>query len=262
MDDSPATVPAPWYETPKNYQSLLKWGQQLIDENKNDHIVCLGQSPAWIVKAAETINSNSTNSSLQFDYIPFSGNTHQTASKMHFHRDAKRAQPDADSLSHYRQLLSEHQLSPAAIIARHNNGQQTLIVEYTEIGRGLASFLSVLLDWAAQTGQQQALADSLKIANYSFGRVNATKDTTLHVDDHPPVAMRSHIVNNQLIFALRMNDSPDVSAQRFVPSYPHTSWKNPPVSLSENAATIASITQNLEQAAQVFIANSHGAAKS
>ena len=129
-------------------QNLTIASQRLSTSvHPDDSVVSFGQSPAWIVKTMQAMDSNPN----RFIYLAFSGNWYeQVEARSIFEQPSfikKTDEPDSAQKEAYRQYLKTLKLDPESIAAREG---KTVIVEYKIGGRSLKSFLSLLSEWAEE----------------------------------------------------------------------------------------------------------------
>jgi hypothetical protein len=125
---------------------LISCAQMLISYNPSGRVFSLGQSPAWIVKTANLIETSTVTKKLnttpsRFNGIAYSGTLfkekYQWAEPMPTITPAQKAS--------YREYLQGLHLDPSSII---KSGKPVTIVEHTHSGKGLFSFLRFIQDWA------------------------------------------------------------------------------------------------------------------
>jgi hypothetical protein len=149
-----------------NVKSLIESAKLLVSRFKNSHLFSLGQSPAWFVEMARLLDPNSD----RYGFIAFSGSWFisedgdSTTYRSGYRVDEKLTKPGEKEVSFYRKYLAEIGLSPTAVISRYKNtGKNTVILEYSETGGGLASFLSILKAWSDELENFHELKKTLVV---------------------------------------------------------------------------------------------------
>jgi len=241
-----------WYEFPEYFNLIAQTAINIIESYKGEKIFSLGQSPAWLVKAAKLIPTE-----CELGYIPFSGNFYRPVSpdnpeelyydgigeeSLHY---IKSYNIDATNIHNYYSMLDKLKLNPYDIIEQDSQGhKKTVILEFTHSGSGLASFLSLLLD---RTNELKLDIDKLK---------NAIKIVIL-VDSEEEICLKeivldkttfkcSHLIVKNLPFTTLIWDLANGSDEdRLVPSYKAEEWTAPPKLLS-NEKFIESLAETLK----------------
>lgn len=124
------------YQTAKKILAATSYG---------DHLISLGQSPAYLVEALEELASTDVNSEhFRVIYkIPYSGAADFVFLNSHYKRLQLSNVVTTHSLSYYKQILSDKGVSPQKL------GSETNIYVIDLIGTGgsIASFLKLLVSW-------------------------------------------------------------------------------------------------------------------
>jgi len=139
-------------------EQLVTSAQTLSSTYPNDKIVALGRSPLWFVETARLLEG----SPERYEYVAFSGRWYergQEKNRFGFESSGSAALrpgpvgPNSVQIQAYRTYLSNLGLDPIAIVRNaEEKGRKTIVVEYTQFGESLMSFLSVLSDWAEEQG--------------------------------------------------------------------------------------------------------------
>ncbi len=156
------------YQNP--FLKLVRLGKHLAISHTGQRIVCLGNSPAWMVKAGEMVAQRRENKT-EFLYIPFSGGfltECQTKTIPYERRVFEEVDKDHDwtkeqGIAEY--LKSQH-LDPESIIASARRGKKTVFVDYIQSAKGIASFLSLLFSYTRDLSEAKELARALKVHLY------------------------------------------------------------------------------------------------
>ena len=143
----------PWYLKEHAFEDILKLSSQLVQnyDPKESNIFGIGQSPAWIIEGAKILAPKNKDS---FSHIAFSSRF----LKRVYNNDSEVAVfeklpnfPNAQAIQSYRNYLSKEFLDPQNIRLNFTeDGVKTVIMEYSETGEGLASFMAILCSWAQE----------------------------------------------------------------------------------------------------------------
>jgi hypothetical protein len=168
----------------QSMQLLTHYAQQLLEQHPHDRIFCLGQSLAYLTQTAHIIqilerksmpsHTNNapvrTKSTATFTFIPFSGyffaaEKDPMAPGSIIFKKKEKDFPSEHKIKSYRAYLASIGFfSPRTIIDEYvQNKKYSVIVEYTQSGKGLFSFLSIIRDWAQEEGLSQELHQALKL---------------------------------------------------------------------------------------------------
>ena len=144
------------------FKKIASIATELLHRFPHDNIVCLGRSPMWAVEAAHLIKKYDKTKKIKanFQYCAFSGCFYDLKNNQYQHSETT---PSVEQIHAYRDYLTKNKLDPQYIIKAHKNGQKTIFVEYIQSGRGLISFLSILLNWANELNIKNALIQSLHL---------------------------------------------------------------------------------------------------
>lgn len=252
-----------WYDKPENFNKLVKIASEITASYPNSRIFSLGQSPAWIVKA-EKLLAKAKNSEQTFGYIAFSGKFYKKSEseleQSELEQNKKFTQEftiDKGNEANYRVYLKSINMDPDSIIESCKAGQQTAILEYTQEGESLVSFLSVLCNWAKEEGKKELLENSLKIAILVQ---DCNEITNIIIPGEVYFHCDRYIVDTDLIVPMSadqirrtVNDvdgreNPD----RLVPYYPHWTWEYSPT-LLENNELVTGIIGDIKVAVNEFL---------
>ncbi|RYE06276.1 MAG: hypothetical protein EOP33_03565 [Rickettsiaceae bacterium] len=242
-------VSIPWHKYEENFNCLLKAAHTMLDKHPNTRIFSLGQSPAWMIKAAEHI-SKLKGEPREFGYIPFSGNfyRHQGYSKF----VGRKHRPNQTQEQGYFNLLDKLGISPKLIVEKFEaQNVKTTIVDFIDTGSGLVSFLSELFAFSQQ--------EQVPMENF-----NAAIEIILLIENQENMT-KSFIFESQ---ALNFKNKifPEISyfiqsidkgyySDRLVPSYSFNNWDNPPEAITENKELIGFLNAKLNTCAKEYLDN-------
>jgi len=127
--------------------SLITLARTFRHTHPTARVVSLGQSPAWLVKIMEIMDTKSTNIDEKYIYMPFSGNI----TIKNYHTSTYSYNIELQTVSQtFKKTMQNRGLSPRQIIDNNKNGVPTIILEYIYTGNGLASFIFILSKWAIE----------------------------------------------------------------------------------------------------------------
>ena len=136
---------------------LLKAAQKIVTTVPREYRkVSLGRTPLWFLDTARILEGNGA----EYIYAAFSGRWYEK--KNDFFRPGP-VGPNKQQVASYREYLQQIGLTPKIIITQANEGKKTVLFEYTQTGESIASFLSILLEWAIETNSDDELRESLEI---------------------------------------------------------------------------------------------------
>lgn len=200
---------------------LITFAQKLLRHcSSDDYICCLGQSPAWVVKTAQLLDSYPQ----RYTYIAFSGSWFITKPRIKRSRSIfnegnyalMHTRPTKSQLSAYKAYLTRLGVSPTSIIERYKtHGRRTVIVEHIHDGNGLRSFLSILYGWAQHKRKelQQAMVIYL-IAIRTLGE-DYISDRLIQINANL-TSCDEHLIHRL--------DTADCYEDRIVPRYKSHLW--------------------------------------
>lgn len=236
-----------WWKVPENIRNIVDWGEDLITQNPQSRIFAIGQSMAWIVCAAE-ITAHVRNDERPFGYIPFSGlyvsaSTKPSKNSLCFDRPKATSLenhfPTQEAILFYRNILSGLGIDPLTIVTKHLlNNETTTLCDIIMSGRGLASFLWILNDWAKELNIQSALQEALNIYAFCIS------------GDHPPEyfqlrahsAFRCQTVQKSLTaLTYSLSNSSDEDMDRLLPRYDWSFW-NPNKKVFSTMARVENVS--------------------
>ena len=217
---------------PSNIDKLINAATELNNHYTNNVIVSFGQSPAYIVKTAEILNQLKNNSSNEYKYLAFSERffsaskeTEQKPIKT-FLTNYMTPLPTDNQLKIYEEYLKLLQLDPISIVKRfQKDNKQTIFIEYTQAGGGLASFVHTLMAIALK---EQISPELLKqaIIFHIFQTPQKHGPSPIHgiTINTPPYAsalLDIHTIDNDLMTGL---GNADKFNDRLIVQYPVRDW--------------------------------------
>jgi hypothetical protein len=230
-----------WYSNPNNLRNCVYIAENLNNRFQNAQIYSLGQSPAWIVRTIGFFRENTAQQNSTH-YIPFSGRTFEAKQKL-FHPEGKyytttykRIQPiNQKAEEQYRAELTKIGLSPKEIVA---NGKNIVLLEYTQTGESLASFLAILFSWAKEEGCFDEFNRLFRVVLLQQYFCNLK---TL-VFDNMACRCEKQSVPTEMIVPMANGSHSGEFCDRLVPHHPYWEFENSLTPLT-NQATIAKVDQ-------------------
>jgi len=140
----------------ESMHELIQTTKELVSEYPNARIVSLGRSPLLFTEMANLIEllENKKSNADRYIYAAFSGTWYRRRSNIGSLAPISAFEPNAEEKDVYRDYLEKLGMDPESII---ENKEKTIIVEYTQLGEGLMSFLSFLLEWAEELNVTEEL---------------------------------------------------------------------------------------------------------
>jgi len=235
---------------PSEAYKIAQMAHELREDNPNAFICSLGQSPAWIIRAAE-IEAELVKQPIKTTYIAHSNSMFQL--KRHkegayfYEFDNECAfgiESGSIDIARYRNYLETLSVSPKAIVDRFQKNLKTTttIVDYFQSGRGVATFLYVLFSWAKECGNEELLRQALAVHLY------------IKKDTNPPLAIKIKgfkpipCARRTIDRAIRNRLWACWDEVRIVPGYPYYLWHKPPGPPEGTEAFISKTTQILQEA--------------
>lgn len=274
---------ANWWEDEENFRKVVEAASSLI--SSNSRMFALGQSPAWIVKTASVIASEwqepmplmfgkASGMQPEFGYIPFSAGHYENIywarlgqsimgirgniqSESPFDPEFKdmgvfRKIAEPQYKEKYIGYLGQIGADPGTIVNKFTGyGIQTNILEHTQSGRSLASFLAILFESAREKGiGDKQLLDSLKITPLIHEGLEWRN--RIHIPAmNLTVECKPFPMERELILGLANSQD----KERIVPRYSpvHGDWKDLPALQNPNSTLVNEITTKLQAEVSKFM---------
>jgi hypothetical protein len=222
-------------DDPKHTATLFNTAKHLIDlfPSPEQKVVSLGQSPAWVLEGCKMLDK----SPERYDTVAFSEGWFDRFLKL---------EPDPqltpERTQKYNDYLLEKKLSPTDIISSfRTTGFPVVLVEHTHSGKGLKSFLSVLLDRAKEEGCESQLKEALHVHILAGENM---QDGHLPWCDPASLLIKSvGLTNGEFLVAMSNSDD---SVDRLVPFYPPSKWDREPNYVECKAENIEKIKHHME----------------
>ncbi len=232
--------------SPDQAIQVAQMAHEIIEELPNSRVLSLGQSPAWVVKAIEH-EAKLRGLNYETGYIPFSGNfcrRLRTEGETHYYEiDANKL--FAKDITRYHNRLIKLGMSPDNIIRRfENEGTTTTITDFLFTGKGTASFLYVLFDWARKDRKEGALRKALNVRLYDDA---GAPPSFIKLEGFDPIPCNIHVMDSRLRDVF-WNCEDRV---RIVPSYPQIAWSRKPMPAEGEKAVVENTANVLRQAVVV-----------
>lgn len=234
-----------WHKQKNVVDELVDQAALLLQDMGTSHVISIGQSPAWLCKAA-SVMAKQEELPNRFVFMPFSKSFCQKRVAEPLRGGGLAVTFDIRppfNMYLYRRRLNKLGLSPDKIIRTHQDGSKTLFIDYIHSGSGIASFMHVLLQWAADEGGDKKVQEFAKAVRV---RGLFEKDITGFTEmwfDTPAAALPLERQNVSTNFTHYFADSPNTNPDRLVAFYPESAWKEEPkpVKVRELVAEIGSI---------------------
>lgn len=138
-------------------EELLKTAETLLSMYPNSRIVSVGRTPLWFLETARLLEFSEGVIVDRYIYAAFSGRWYKKSGDIP--RPGHEG-PNGDQIMAYRTYLSTIELDPITIVDKE---EQTVFVDYAEQGESIASFLSILLEWADELGLRDILKKKIVV---------------------------------------------------------------------------------------------------
>jgi hypothetical protein len=132
--------------SPENYfteielEEIYQTAKAIVKATQSgDHLICLGQSPAYIIEAVEELSDR------YIHKVPFSGAPDYFYLNRHYKSLKLSNIVTPTSLEYYKQVLKEKGVSPTQLGSRGN----IFVIDLVGTGGGIASFLKLMAQWYA-----------------------------------------------------------------------------------------------------------------
>ncbi len=199
----------------KALENLYEAAKELSSLFPNARMFALGRTPLWFLEMAKLLDENPE----RYSSIAFSKNWYELGEDGSLQQSQTKALT-TEQIASYRDYLSSIHLDLKTIISQAEGGKKTVIVDYVREGKGIASFLSILSDWAEEENLGVALRKAMHVHCLEEPLLKTMppfKDFTI---THQNVD--SYLVNG----LTNSNDDFDDSLGM---SYPPSEWKNPKI---------------------------------
>lgn len=252
---TPTTIKKlPWHMIPGFYDKILQISQNILSKYppENFRVMSLGQSPAWIIHGAKILSS--PENSDKFGFIAFSlGFLRRSEKTELLHEETESLDEDTveskvgyysfdetmfnkakEGIQNYRKYLSSINMGINDIISLWKKGIKTVIVEHMQSGKGLASFMHVLCEWAKEENKLEDLENSLHLLKLTQGLSNeigilAVPGMTKFHLDRILVSEDRDLRQYKEMYLLVMLANSDKVNDRLVEHYPPSKWNGPPI---------------------------------
>jgi len=199
----------------ESMQELIQTTKELVSEYPNARIVSLGRSPLLFTEMANLIEllENKKSNAARYKYVAFSRTWYRRQSNIGPLKPISAFEPNAEEKDVYRDYLEKLGMDPESIIA---SKEKTVIVEYTQLGEGLMSFLSFLLEWAEELNMTEELKSKVI--------VNILQDPeNERFSDFGGFTIRHQLVNHDFINSI-VNDHKETIGIGVGVHYPMERW--------------------------------------
>ena len=215
-------------DSPQNLSLLFSNAQHIVNKFPEGRIVGLGQSPAWILEAAKRLD----HAPDRFSNVAFSGSWYNS----NLQRDSYQM-VSLEKTMQYRGFLTECKLTPSDIIK-----DPIILVEHTHSGKGLKSFLDVLIEWGRELGIESQLRNAVHVhiivgEDMLSYRCPRTSPSSLLIKSGQTTSGA---------FVVAMSNSAD-DLDRLIPHYACHEWNTPPNFRGLNQTGIDLISRRLNE---------------
>jgi len=258
LDSKPETW-AIW--TDETYQQVVELAERFMNDYPNSYFVGLGDSPSYTVHAIKLLSEKQNLNAKTVHIAHSSGHlfrliTPDPSENLYFNRFPEEWPLNLDK---YQDYLTAHELHPKKIMARYNDaGTKTIVMDYFEQGKSLASFFHLMYTWARESGiRDRDFARALLPVAMSHKEIPSPY--IKYRDDPLQIKLALVPVSRRLNLTLSSMES-DVN--RFVPSYSMFDWDKAPREPIQNIARVLEIKQGLQKTVDVFPVRQTGAVPS
>lgn len=247
-----------WWHNEEHFKMIIATAHRLRNQFPNDMLCSLGQSPAYYIKGVEIL-SQIEGSLPCIQYIPFSGSFLEIITKIRnewtfeeiqnpIARFTSYSEIPSQKIQSYRKILFDLNLNPLSIVTRYKNEKQrTIILEATDAGSGLASFLYILFSWAQEDKISDELKKSLGIVvltpkplqRIELPMLQIAIDVDLRIDKTND--LQGHLSNGM---------DKGAFSDRLVPQYTPDDWGKPFKVNNDNIQHLKLIAKRLEETAK------------
>lgn len=141
-----------WWQSDKHIQQIVDWAYEMQDRFPDEHLVSIGQSPAWILRTVSMIRKM-RGEKVNLTYVPFTGGfVTRDKSEDACLKDEMIFGPKAEwernqsELPYYYDFLKNLNMHPDQLMARMASGEKLVFAEMIIGANGLASFLNIILN--------------------------------------------------------------------------------------------------------------------
>lgn len=211
---------------------LVEAADTLLGSHPQSDYIGIGQSPAWLCRAAMLMDRARGGVSA-FTLVPFSSHFSEIEKERAERIDGKSIKSfsirQPKNLEKYRRHLAKRGLSPRNLVNNYKStGREQVFVDYTKNGRGIASFMHMMLTWAKEEGDdvfKDLVAASRVHALVEYGGLDGMSFADLGVT----LPMCRQKVSE--MFTHYFADGDNLTAtDRLIDYYPEGKWDQPPAS--------------------------------
>lgn len=211
---------------------VVEAADTLLGSHPESDYISIGQSPAWLCRTAMLIDQARGGVSA-FTLVPFSSHFSETDKEHTENVDGKVIKSftirQPKNLERYRRHLEKRGLSPKNLVNNFKQtGREQVFMDYTKNGRGVASFMHLMLAWAKEQGDdvfQDFVAASRVHALVEYGGLDGMRFPDMGVT----LPMCRQKVSE--MFTHYFADGDNLNAtDRLVDYYPEAKWNQPPSS--------------------------------
>jgi len=214
-----------------NLHHMEKFATTLIDMVGDNHVIAIGQSPFWITRAAKMIKPE-----LSCQHVAFSGSIFSTNDKFtqkNYYTCASELEEDKKQT--YRNYLKSVKITPETIWENYKKGIKTFIFDLGVTGKGLASFLYILVQWSKDIDIdiKEALVFIFGSEHihlyYSNDNGKNSEDCEIELSEyHLSIEGFGIPIQHDIFMALSVSNDDGPYCDRLIPSYKYSQWINLP----------------------------------
>jgi hypothetical protein len=218
----------------ENRNTLIAVSEEINSLYDGNVIVSVGQSPAYIVRAAQILNELRKDSKTKYRYLAFSGKFLEEGGindhRKEFVATVART-PTEEQITSYTRYLESLRLDPKAIIKRYRKkSQKTIFTDFIISAKGFASFVYTLHAIAQRQGiEEESLQNGVGYhvfkkndINLNFNALDIKDSGYSYFCDLSQNNLQA--VDTKLIFNLAREKMNTLFKDRLVPSFPKSCW--------------------------------------
>jgi hypothetical protein len=212
----------------RNAKVLEDSAKRVLELFRDKPVIVLGQSMAWLGEMMKLVEPEMATKMVN---VPFSGKWLQSDRggplyKLSLPFGPKAyVEPSRKQLLAYRDVLAALEVTPDSILSNYNKtGQKTVVLDYAHSAKGIGSFLSILYDWATESGLGD-IAPALHTHIFCRGHSDSLQCLRSNTNVFRTATV-GFIEKDSVMDRLTMSDHLN---DRVVPSYSYKQWDDPSI---------------------------------